>query len=66
MISQFLHEVEFELSINTSEIDQQIKEMKKVKTMQIGTEDKLMHVRWIVSIIATMQKNMPWVVGTST
>lgn len=65
-ISWFLHRVEFELSTNTSQIDYCIKEMRKVKTKKIGTNDKYMPIKQIARIIAISYEESPRVVSPYT
>lgn len=57
-MSYFLHGVEFVPLTDTSEINHRVEEMKKVKKKQFSMEDKLMDLRCIASIIATVDENV--------
>lgn len=37
-----------------------------VKTKQIGSNDKFMHIQWIAGITSEVQKEAPWVMGPAT
>lgn len=52
--------------IDTFEIDHSIDEICKVKIKTVGTKDKLVHLRWIVNIISTAKKDVPWATSTSS
>lgn len=65
-IYRFLHGVEFQLYTDTSKINHHIEKIRKVKIKYIGTDDKLIHFRWIKGIMATTWKKSPWVEGLAT
>lgn len=65
IISQILHGPVFVLPANTAEIDFRVKEIKKVKVKQIGSEDKLVQLQKMDRITATDQEDVPWVVGSA-
>lgn len=62
-IFRFLHGREFVLPIDTSEFDYCIEEIRKVKSEQIGTDDKYMPLKWIMGIITIAQEDTPLVVA---
>lgn len=53
-------------SVHMFEIHHHVNLINKVKTKQIGMEDKIVHLRWIKTIITTIKKYAYWVIGMSS
>lgn len=62
-IYRFLHSSNIQLFANTFEIYHGMEKMQKVKTKQIGSDDKFTHIKWIVCFIIMAQEEAPWIVG---
>lgn len=61
IIGRLLYEPDYQAPVNTEEIDNRIKEIRKITKRTLGSNKKIEFFRWIAERIALNGQNAVWV-----